>query len=96
MTPKKLSPDARRLYRKLRREWAIDDQAGQFLLCRAMECWDRLRQAQMLIEREGILKADRFGQDKPHPATQVEKEARAHLLQCFKALNLDLDSLKGK
>jgi phage terminase small subunit len=90
-----LSPEAQHLARKIRKEWAIDDTAGVFLLTRAMECWDRLRQAQALIERDGLITSDRFGQDKPHPATQIEKEARAHLLQCFKSLNLDLESLEG-
>ena len=82
------------MFRKLRAEWGIEDHAGRFLLARAMECWDRLREAQALIAQEGLLKADRFGALRPHPATQIEKEARAHLLQCLKSLSLDLDSLE--
>ena len=45
--------------------------------------------------KDGIIIRDRWGQEKPHPATVIEKEARAHLLQSLKALNLDLDSLEG-
>ena len=60
----------------------------------ACQAWDRLKQAQEIIGREGVLAKDRFLQLKPHPATQVEKEARAGLLMALKHMNLDLESLE--
>jgi P27 family predicted phage terminase small subunit len=88
-----LSAEARRVHDRLKREWRIQDGAGLLTLLTACQALDRLREAQAIIAREGIIKTDRFGQAKPHPATQVEKEARAGLLQSLKALNLDLESL---
>ncbi len=59
----------------------------------AMQALDRLHEAQKIIAKEGIISHDRFAQPKPHPAAQIEKEARAGLLMALKHLNLDLESL---
>ena len=92
---KQLSSEAGKLYRKIRRQWDIRDEPGLTLLLTACQALDRMREAQKLLTAEGIVKADRFGQDKPHPASQIEKESRAGLLQALKGLNLDLDSLEA-
>jgi len=92
---KQLTPEAGKLYRKIRRQWQIRDEPGLTLLLTACQALDRMREAQKLLAAEGIMRADRFGQDKPHPATQVEKESRAGLLQALKGLSLDLDSLEA-
>ncbi|MEP7366879.1 MAG: hypothetical protein ABI972_26780 [Acidobacteriota bacterium] len=90
-----LSPEARGLYAKLSKEWRIVDASGLLVLLTAMQALDRLRQAQALLARDGIVMPDRFGQQKPHPASQIEREARGGLLQALRALNLDLESLEG-
>jgi phage terminase small subunit len=89
-----LSPESRALYDRLVDEWRIVDSAGSCTLMVAMQALDRLHEAQALIASEGLMITDRFGQKKAHPATTVEREARAGLMQCFKALNLDLESLE--
>jgi phage terminase small subunit len=90
----KLSREATKLYRKIRQEWGIQDEAGRFILETALVAFDEMRAAQAVLEREGCIVKDRFGQDKLHPLCQREKEARAHMLAAFKALNLDLESLE--
>jgi len=89
----RLSAAARKLYRKIADEWSISDAAGLLLLHTALEAWDELRQAQEIIQRDGPITKDRFGQDRLHPACQRAKESRAHMLAALKSLNLDLDSL---
>jgi phage terminase small subunit len=92
----KLSVEAAGLYKKLAKEWSIGDEAGRFMLTRALECYDEMQNARRVLEAEGEIVLDRWGQKGLHPMVQREKEARAHLLQCFKALNLDLASLEKK
>ena len=95
-TKPELSPEAKRLFGKLQKEWNIRDEAGKFMLARAMECYDELTRAQEALHRDGEFIKDRWGQLKLHPATQRAKESRAHLLACVKALALDLESLKDE
>jgi phage terminase small subunit len=91
-----LSEAAQKLFRRIQRQWAIRDEPGRTVLVTALEALDRLRQAQELVKIEGLQTKDRFGQKRPHPMLQVEKEARAHWLQSLKALNLDLESLESE
>jgi len=88
-----LSVEATRLYRKIAKEWAIRDQAGQLLLRTAMQAFDEMGAARTVLETEGVYVHDRFKQTRLHPAAQREREARAHMLQALKSLNLDLSSL---
>lgn len=89
-----LSDEARRLFDKIGREWAIKDQSGKLLLATAETCYLEMRQAQQILALEGAIVKDRFGTAKLHPGCQREKEARAHLLACLKSLNLDLETLE--
>lgn len=89
-----LSPEARAVYDRLLREWKIEDAAGLLNVLTACQALERMRQAQVILAKEGVLLADRWGQLKPHPASQIEKESRAGLLQALKALSLDLEALQ--
>lgn len=88
--PPKLSVEARRWWRQLADGFEIEDEAGLLLLRTAMESLDRLREAQRILAKEGIIVRDRFDQPKQHPATLVERDARTALLRSLKALNLDV------
>jgi|SRR4029079_11928474 len=89
-----LSVEARALHEKLTKEWSIRDGAGGVLLLTACQALDRLREAQRILKSEGCIVKDRWGQSKAHPASTIEREARAGLLACMKGLALDLESLE--
>jgi P27 family predicted phage terminase small subunit len=89
-----LSAESRLLHARLKKEWNIRDGAGGITLLTLCQCVDRLREAQQLLKRDGIVTMDRWGQIKSHPACTVEREARAGLFQALKALGLDLESLE--
>jgi P27 family predicted phage terminase small subunit len=91
---KELSAEAQALHAKLKREWKITDSAGGVALLTLCQCLDRLRDAQRILKVDGIIITDRWGQKKAHPASTIEREARAGLLACLKSLNLDLESLE--
>jgi P27 family predicted phage terminase small subunit len=90
--PKKLSPEARGWWIKINEAWEVVD-GSLLVLENALEAFDRMRQAQAIIEAEGIVTSDRFGQVRQHPATIVERDAKQTLLRHLKALNLDLEPI---
>lgn len=61
------------------------------LLQAACECWDRLVQARKLLDAEGIVTRDRFGQARPHPAVAIERDARTQLARLYRELRLGDD-----
>jgi P27 family predicted phage terminase small subunit len=90
--PSSLSSEAKRWWRKIVAGWELDD-AGFLVLESALECFDRMRQAQAMLEKEGLIAKDRFGQDKVHPAVLVERDAKAGLLRALRAMNLQIEPL---
>ena len=90
--PKGLSRDAKAWWRRIVGAWELDD-AALLLLEGALESFDRMREAQAILKAEGLVVKDRFGQQKQHPATLVERDAKSSLLRGIKALGLDLEPL---
>ena len=88
-TPKGLSAAARGWWRRLLREYAIDDEAGLLLLESALRQFDRAEEARAILAKDGLVLVDRFGQQKAHPAASLERDARAGLLAALRALSLD-------
>jgi P27 family predicted phage terminase small subunit len=89
--PSGISAEARVWWTKLVAAYELDDEAAQFLLLQAMESFDRLRAAQALVEKDGLVVEDRFGQKKPNPATMIERDSRTALLRALRQLNLDVE-----
>lgn len=89
--PAGLSPTAAAWWAELQRDYPLTDSAGQLLLEQAMRAFDRTEQARAMIDRDGGIIEDRFGQKVPHPAVKLERDSRHQLLQCLRALNLDVE-----
>jgi P27 family predicted phage terminase small subunit len=94
--PSSLSPEAKRLWRRLIEEYAIEDQGGLAVLQVACEALDRLRDAQQAIDTDGTVVMDRFGQQKAHPLLVVERDARSAFLKAIQHLGLDIEPLKDR
>ena len=60
------------------------------LLTLACEAHDRATTTRELIDEEGIVTTDRFGQRITHPAVAVERDSRAAFARLVKQLDLDL------
>jgi P27 family predicted phage terminase small subunit len=93
--PKKLSREAKQWWSKIVGTWDLDD-PGLMLLESVLEAFDRMRDAQAMLEKDGAVVKDRFGQLKAHPATLIERDAKGTLLRTLRALNLDLEPLNDK
>ncbi|MEQ8226792.1 MAG: P27 family phage terminase small subunit [Rhodospirillales bacterium] len=90
---KGLSAEAKRWQRRLTDEYSLDDEAACLLLQTALEAFDRMRDAQRYIKKDGAVVKDRFGQTRAHPAVVIERDSRAAMLAALKALNLDIEPL---
>ncbi len=91
----KLSAEARKLKKGILEGYSIDDAAGLRILETACEAFDRMREAQSTIQRDGMTVTDRWGQIKAHPLCSVERDSRAQFLAALKALNLDIEPLQN-
>lgn len=87
--------EAAKLWRQVREGWDLDAPAVAILdsACRALM---RVREAQELITKDGLISKDRFGQSKPHPAVLIERDSKQTLLRNLRALNLDLEPLHDR
>jgi P27 family predicted phage terminase small subunit len=95
--PKHLSPDAKRLWKELVEQFSIDNSAAFLLLQMAMEAYDEMKAAQVILKRDGPVIKNSRGAMTQHPATLCVRDARNLLLRSLKQLNLDLapDDLGG-
>ena len=65
------------------------DAAALLLLATLCEQFDRLREAQSILKKDGVVTVDRFGQCKAHPAVAIESNAIAGLTRCWRLLGFD-------
>ena len=84
--PSGLSKAAGVLWERLQREYRVLDAAGLAVLEQALRAFDRAEEARRLLDREGCVVKDRWGQVKLHPAASVERDARAAFLSALKQL----------
>ena len=91
--PKHLKAAGLNLWKRVSTDFVIDDGAGQTLLETACTMLQRADDARQLIQAEGLVLKDRFGQAKPHPAVAVERDARSLLISSLRALKLDLEDV---
>lgn len=92
--PGHLTDEGRQWWRRIVKEYGIDDDAGLLLLQTGLEAFCRMRECQAVISTDGAVIKDRFDQPKPHPLLSVERDSRAQMLAALKQLNLDLEPLR--
>ncbi len=63
------------------------------ILTLAGEAWDRSAQARRVLERDGLVFLDRFGQPRPRPEVMIEKEAKVLFAKLLKELRIDEEIL---
>jgi P27 family predicted phage terminase small subunit len=95
-SPKTLSKEAANWWEKLMLEYELTDEAGMLILQTALEAFDRMRQAQAILKKSGLVVFDRFDQPKAHPLCTIERDSRNQMLLAIKQLNLDLEPLQDR
>jgi P27 family predicted phage terminase small subunit len=94
--PSDLTAEAKKKWSTLQEEYGITDEAGLTYLTMGCRFFDRMRQAQEALRKEGMTQTDRFGQVKPHPCALIERDAASSMIRAFKALNMDVEPLRDK
>jgi len=74
--PSNLSREAQKWWRRLVNVYQITDSGGLLILQALCEAFDRMRAAQEVLQKEGLVLEDRFLQKKAHPLCAVEKDYR--------------------
>jgi P27 family predicted phage terminase small subunit len=92
--PGHLGAEAKRLWKTLTAEYGIADAGGLAILTAGLEAFDRAREAKALLDTDGPVVVDRWGQKKMHPAAMIERDSRAQWLGAIKQLCLDLEPLR--
>jgi phage terminase small subunit len=89
---KGLSRRQRVLFRKVTEDYELGEHHLRILqlLCRAL---DRADQAQALLDEDGIVIEDRWGQKKPHPAVAIRRDAEISAARLLRELDLDNDAV---
>ena len=59
------------------------------LLEAAATAWDRMVEARALVDAEGLVVHDRWGQAKAHPAVNIERDARIAFARLVRELDLE-------
>ncbi len=93
--PGHLSEEAKLIWNELTSEYGIEDAGGLRILRVSLEAFDRSQKAREAIDADGMTVIDKAGQIKSHPLLPIERDSRAAFLAGLKALNLDIEPLKG-
>lgn len=86
----KVKKEGKKLKKSILSEFDISDRGGLEILDRAIESFRRMREAEEIIDKEGLTVENRFGEKKEHPALNTERKARGQFLLAIKQLNLDV------
>jgi phage terminase small subunit len=85
--PAHLSPTSKRWYLNITESYQLDSH-HLLILQLAAEAFDRVQQARVILESEGIILTTKSG-TKPHPAVMVERDNRLAFARLVAQLQLD-------
>ena len=68
-------------------------EAQRHLLTLAGETWDRSTQARRILEQDGLIFLDRFGQPRPRPEVTIEKDAKLLFARLMRELQAGGENL---
>jgi phage terminase small subunit len=86
--PACLSKNSAGYFKKFIDEYEVDDSAVEVLI-RVCQSMDRADQAAAGLKKHGsLMTKDRFGCDRSHPLVQIERQARAAIIDGIKALGV--------
>jgi phage terminase small subunit len=86
--PSSLSPAAKVWWRGIVGSFELEPH-HLLVLSEAARSWDRCQEAAALVNRDGVVVVDRFGQQRQHPAVQIERDSRAAFLKAMRELDID-------
>ena len=92
--PKGLSRAMSAWWRRVIADYDLESH-HRLLLEEAARAWDRTREARKILDAEGLMATDRFGQRTQHPLVIAERQSRQQWAALLKQLDLDGDEDAG-
>ena len=89
---KALSAEAEHWRKAILAEYELDS-GGKMMLQAALEALDRCREAEKLLEAEGLTFVDKYGAKRPNPAATIARLERESMVRCLKSLGLDMEAI---
>ena len=86
--PRGLSGRSKALWASILTDFDLSE-PEQAILIEALRSLDRADEARGIVDRDGQVSADRFGQLKPHPCIAVERDMRGLFTRTLRELGLD-------
>ena len=90
----KLEPSTRKWITSLKKRFVLEDYHERLLIL-AGQAWDRAQQARRIIEKQGSILDDRWGQKKPHPSVQIEAQSMLNFSKLLRESGIDLEKSEG-
>ena len=88
--PKTLGARGRNYWRRVTAEFALEP-CDLALLQAGCEQIERADSAREVISKDGVAVIDRFGQSKPHPLIDVERQAQMAFVRIIRELGLSVE-----
>lgn len=88
--PKHLSKKSKKFFKYVINEYELEEHHIKTLTL-ACECLDRIEEARVIINEEGIVYYDKWNKPKPHPALKTEEQNKIIFARLIRELNLDYD-----
>lgn len=89
--PAHLARDTRKWFARVVREYELEEHHVR-LLTASGEVWDRLQQARVIIDKNGLTFLDRFGQSRARPEVAIERDSRLAFARLLRELALDVSA----
>jgi P27 family predicted phage terminase small subunit len=88
----RLSKEARKWWDVILNDFDLES-ASLLILESALEAFDRMRQAAIEVDRDGVTVKDRYDVPKEHPALSIQRSERAAMQRGIKMLGIDLEPI---
>ncbi len=89
--PKHLSASAKQFWRSVVEVFDLEGHTLGLLESACIQL-HRSEEARAIVAKEGMIMKDRFGQPKPHPAVELERQAHLAFLRLGREIGLSVDA----
>ncbi len=90
LPPKHLTPETAAWWRTVMEEFELEEHHVR-LLTLACEAFDAAQDARMVLQSEGKVFLDRFGQPKPRPEVNIQRDSAISFARLLRELDLDVN-----
>lgn len=95
--PKHLTTRSKRIYRSVVDDYDLAGEPhAREVLRLALEALDAADTARKIVEAEGMVYLNRFGEPRAHPAVAIERDGRLAVARLFRELSLDAGEYVGE